>query len=639
MRNLPDRRVLIGWMFDALGLGLIFGHQFVVHYVLRADFWPGLFLGRNPAGNGYLIAAAHLYLPVTALLCCLAAYGLKRNKRWSRPVGIGTSALLLLGFPWLTIAGAAGLYVLMAKSSLPIPVAATVPTKPTTDFWQSKRKSKAQTAILTILWMAVFWLPVLFGIYAHHAGMPAWNPGWRWWLWYSVFVLVNTALHESGHAIVAWAVGFKVRIVSIGPFTFWRDHGRFQFRFDLGRLFENGGYMGAVPVCDQNLRWNQIAVVAAGPAINVLTCLVLLAVFFSMPGTGWQNWWWIASLNAVIAGVMAVGNLIPVGYCDGTMLFHLILWTPAGRLLLDRQRVIQMGEEADACHAHAAFDKEIELKEAMLERSLAFGQDNAFMIAACHQALGSAYVLVDDWPAAEFHYRKCLECEAELAANPTLAANAWSGLHLTSVRRHHVAAAGPACASALAILEKRKTSREPTGPVVTLAMLAQAHQRNGAFETALGEIEQGLKSLSRGSGTVLVRAHLLRLKAMCRLDLDETDAGLAAAQSATDLFRSPETAPARRNLAWENVADLGYELWRTGQSALPIAFLREGIAHLEWCGALPVAAQYRIKLAAILRQLGRLDEAWAELPAEPALSPAPRRAFLAERAQLHLVSG
>ena len=248
-------------------------------------------------------------------------------------------------------------------------------------------------------------------------------------------------------------------------------------------------------------------------------------------------------------------------------------------------------------------------------------------------------MLVDDWPAAEFHYRKCLECEAELAANPTLAANAWSGLHLASIRRHHVAAAGPACASALAILEKQKAGREPTGPVVTLAMLAQAHQRNGAFETALGEIEQGLKSLSRGSGTVLVRAHLLRLKAMCRLDLDETDAGLAAAQSAAELFRSPEIPPARRNLAWENVADLGYELWRTGQSALPIAFLREGIARLELCGALPVAAQYRIKLAAILRQLGRLDEACGELPLEPALSPALRRAFLAERAQLHLVSG
>ena len=83
-------------------------------------------------------------------------------------------------------------------------------------------------------------------------------------------------------------------------------------------------------------------------------------------------------------------------------------------------------------HGEAAFEKEIAVRSAMLDRSLAFGQDNAFMIAACHQALGSAYVLVDDYPAAEFHYRKCLTFEAELASNPTLAANVWSGIQLTS---------------------------------------------------------------------------------------------------------------------------------------------------------------------------------------------------------------
>src|SRR6516225_7841035 len=106
--------------------------------------------------------------------------------------------------------------------------------------------------------------------------------------------------------------------------------------------------MGAVPVSDQNLRGNEIAVIAAGPATNALTCLVLLAVFFSLPGIALQNWWWMASFNAVIAGLLTIGNLIPVGYCDGTMLYHIIRWTPAGRLLLDRKRVLQMEQEATA---------------------------------------------------------------------------------------------------------------------------------------------------------------------------------------------------------------------------------------------------------------------------------------------------
>ena len=48
MRSLPNRRVLIRWMFDALGLLLIFAHDFVVHNILFADFWGGLLFGAPP---------------------------------------------------------------------------------------------------------------------------------------------------------------------------------------------------------------------------------------------------------------------------------------------------------------------------------------------------------------------------------------------------------------------------------------------------------------------------------------------------------------------------------------------------------------------------------------------------------------
>jgi tetratricopeptide (TPR) repeat protein len=345
----------------------------------------------------------------------------------------------------------------------------------------------------------------------------------------------------------------------------------------------------------------------------------------------------MASFNAVIAGLLTIGNLIPLGYCDGTMLYHIILWTPAGRLLLDRKRVLQIGTEADILHGKAAFEEEIALRKAMLDRSLEFGQDNAFMIAACHQALGSAYVLVDDYPGAEFHYRKCLAFEAELAANPTLAANVWSGIQLTSIRRQHVAAVGPAFASAVAILEKQKAAADPgTGSSFTFAMLAQAHERNGAFELAIDEIDRGLRALPRGEGSLTLRAHLLRLKALCRLNLGEVEVGLDAARTAAAIFRSPQIPPSRRNLAWEDVADLGYGIWCAGQSVLAIELMREGISHLE-SGAAPAASQYRIKLAAVLRQIGFADDARAALPAEPH-SPTLRRAFLRERVQHHLAA-
>jgi Zn-dependent protease len=282
------------------------------------------------------------------------------------------------------------------------------------DFWTAKRRSKAQPIVQTIFWILAFPLQAWFSTYARRAGIHTHYPAGGL-LWFFAFILVNVALHEAGHAMVALAVGYKLQIVSIGPLSFSPDHSRVRFRFDLARLFESGGYIGASPVSDCNLRLKEIAVVAAGPAANVLTGLILLAVFVSLPGTAWESWWWLVSLNAFIALGMAVTNLMPLGYCDGTMLLHLIWWTPAGRLLLDRKRVAQMTAEAESLHGVAAFDKEIELREAMLQRSLAFGKDNAFAIAVCHQALGSAYLLVDDWAAAEIHYRKCLEFEAESA--------------------------------------------------------------------------------------------------------------------------------------------------------------------------------------------------------------------------------
>jgi len=602
MSRLPDGRILIRWMFNAIGLLLLFAPQFVVY-------------------SAFPIAAAYFYLIPTALLCWITAAGLKRDEPWSHRVGICTSGVLLLGFPWLTIAGAVGLYVLVGKPSRPKLAAAPAPAKP-------------PTASSVLYWR--------FDRYAEHAGMPGWHPGWTLWPWFLAFIFFNITLHECGHALIAWAVGFKVRAISVGPLTLRREHSRFHSRFDRVRLFENGrwGYMGAVPVSDRNLRQNEIAVAAAGPAANALACLVFLAVFFSLPGTAWQNWWWIAAYNGVIAGVLAVCNLIPLGYCDGTMLLHLILRTPAGRLLLELKRIDRLGEEADACHGQADFDKEIELKEAMLQRTLECRPDNALAIATRHQFLGTAYAFAGDWPTAEIHYRKCLGFEAEVAANPALAGNAWSGLQLTSLRRHHVAAVGPAYVSAVAALEKRKASGGgPAGPAVTLAMLVQVHLRDGDFKTALREIDPGLKALPGNSGSVPLRAYLLRCKALCRLQLKEIDAGLATAQAAADLYRSPEFPPARRNLAWENLADLGYELWCAGQSAMAIELLRESIAHLESGGAVRAAARCRIKLAAILRQLSRPDEACAELLAEQTPSPALRRAFLAERAELDLASG
>jgi tetratricopeptide (TPR) repeat protein len=588
------------------------------------------------------MAVATLYTIPTALACWIAAAGLKRDKRWGIWAGYCACALLILGFPWLTLAGGMGLYVLYTTEAAPIR-AATVRERsagPTTDYWDRKRRSKAQGLVQVVLWFGLYgYLRGWMALYARRTGMTAWHPGWQAWLWVSVILLFNTALHESGHAIIAWAVGSVVRVFSVGPFTWWLDRGGSRFRIDWGRLFAAGGYMGATPGGGGNLRFNEIAIVAAGPATNALTCLIALDVFFALPGTAWQQWSWIVAVIAATAGVMAVGNLIPVGYCDGTMLLHLMLNTRAGSLLLDRKRVMEVEEEAQACHGRADFQKEIELKQAMLDRALASGPDNATVIAACHQALGSAYVLIDEWPTAEFHYRQCLGYEAELAANPMLAANVWCGLHLTALRRYDAAEASRACASATAILQRVKASGNDPEPALNLTMLAQTHERNREFQTALGEIAQALRSLPNGPGAIPLQAYLLRCRAFCCLGTGDLKMAETFAEEAAALWRSPSIPASRRNLAAENIADIGAELCRGGLSELGLELLHEGIRGLEAGGASFTAARFRIKLAAVLQSLGRVCEAAEVLPQEAALPAGLRRPVLAARLEIHLANG
>jgi tetratricopeptide (TPR) repeat protein len=98
----------------------------------------------------------------------------------------------------------------------------------------------------------------------------------------------------------------------------------------------------------------------------------------------------------------------------------------------------------------------------------------------------------------------------------------------------------------------------------------------------------------------------------------------------------PET---RRNLAWDDLGDLGEVLWRAGQTQLALDRIGETISRLEEGGARTTAAGYRIKLCAMLRVLGRTEEAARWLPEEIDLPPHLGRALLAERVEMHLAAG
>jgi len=630
-----QRRVQLRWGFLILGWILLLQGPFLVHNVLSLDVWAaGLFPGdlhhQKTAMQSVMIAVF-----LGAWMCLLTSRGLRRNHRWSRWTGVCACVLLLPGFPWLTAVGMGGLYFLLFDLHLSPTVA-----KQTTDYWTRKQRgSWLQQVLGAILFAAAMvWMGAL-AKYAARLGMPAWNPGGRGLLYFFVFGFFITAIHEMGHATVAWALYHRVRAIRIGPFSFSNSGQGYQFHFQWKQLFNSGGHVVSIPPDGPYLRLKFITMIAAGPAASLLNGLLMLTVFLSLPGSRWQSLWWIPAFACVLAFCDGVFNLIPVGYSDGSMLFHLIPWTRHGKVLLTHIQVAQMQEDADACHKQADFDKEVELREAALIHAQESGAAGAVAIAVSHQALGRARSAQGDWPAAEVEYRKFLEFEAECALHPGLAANTWSGLQRVSRERHHADEAFRAYARALPILESRKKGRDKLGLAVSSAMLAQAHYRAGAFDLASPQIAEAIGILPGGRDRHLVRTSLYAIQAECEFSTDCVERGLAAARHAHDIVRSGKLRSEEQNLGWNELADTSRELLRLGEDSLAIGLLRDAIEQLEAGGARATAARYRIELSAALRQLGNVEEAWQCLPKDVGVSVAARRCWLTERAQLHLACG
>jgi tetratricopeptide (TPR) repeat protein len=621
-------------MFLCLGLLLFFGHEFVVHSMLRAGHWADILYPHNDVFHAGFMAAAYFFLIPISILCLATASGLKRNKPWARWTGAAASSLLLFGFPVLTVAGGVGLYALFAKPSRP-----RTPSRPALGPPAKATDSKAQPFVFGITMFAGFQALALLTLYAQHNGLPAWNPGRTWWVYLFLFLFLQTALHELGHAAIAWSVYHKVRVFSVGPFAFWNDGCRRQFRVEWKRLLDANGYMGAVAISGDHLALKEVAIAAGGPFLSLASGALLLLVFLSLPGTRFQTMWWMIAFNAVLGLCYAAMSLVPFGNSDGAMLYHLVRGTPAGHRLLNQHKISLIREQADTAHSRADFQTEVELRRDALQLAREGAGRNSMAIALSHQALGHALLSMEDWPGSHVEFLKGLEFEAECALNPSLQANSWSGLQKACVERHSAVEAGRASTAAVKVIDELKRNPNRTSLTVTQTMLAQVHLRAGAYESALAEAAEALAILPPHRDCLVLRAMLHAVQAEAHLYLNRVDAGLAAAREAALILNSPEIHASSRNLAFDELGRLGEGLRRAGQPDRAIELMLQAAKQLEAGGASVAAAQYRIRLARTLRTRGRRAEALYMLPDEDTLPSSVRRSLLAERAELHLSAG
>ncbi len=137
----------------------------------------------------------------------------------------------------------------------------------------------------------------------------------------------SLAFHEAGHVLAGLAAGFRFELFVLGPLSLRRSaDGRVRPGINREWLLF-GGAGGTAPTSTAGLRPRFVAVVAGGPAANLLMALVahgLLAAGVGSPAAVRVMLGWLRLLSAAVA----VGTLLPLPMgplvSDGLRLWRLL---------------------------------------------------------------------------------------------------------------------------------------------------------------------------------------------------------------------------------------------------------------------------------------------------------------------------
>ena len=131
-------------------------------------------------------------------------------------------------------------------------------------------------------------------------------------------------VHELGHLLAGWMVGFHFSSFTIGPFSLFLEYGKLRFR--IRRTLPAGGYAGMHIDRVRRLRHRLMIFSAAGPAANLVSAGITAACLaFVSSITPWSL---AAELFWMLSAILGVANLFPFRlgalYPDGARMWMLL---------------------------------------------------------------------------------------------------------------------------------------------------------------------------------------------------------------------------------------------------------------------------------------------------------------------------
>jgi membrane-associated protease RseP (regulator of RpoE activity) len=151
------------------------------------------------------------------------------------------------------------------------------------------------------------------------------NPAREYILLLFFLVLALTVVvHESGHLLAGWMVGFRFNAIAIGPFSARMEYGRLKVQ--VRKALPAGGYAGMGVNQVRRLRRRLLAFIAGGPMANLLSA-ALIALFLAYDPllTSWLSV--AGDIFWKISAMIGVANFLPFRlgmlYTDGARIVML----------------------------------------------------------------------------------------------------------------------------------------------------------------------------------------------------------------------------------------------------------------------------------------------------------------------------
>jgi hypothetical protein len=150
---------------------------------------------------------------------------------------------------------------------------------------------------------------------------------------YLLSFVLTVVVHEVGHLLAGWIVGFRFSYISVGPLSLKVEYGRLKLR--LQRAMPAAGYAGMHLDRVRRLRRRLLFFTVAGPLANLLSATgaaILLDYFLSASKS------WLYFPTQVFLGIslfIGLVNLVPFRlgmlYTDGARIAMLLSSRPRAR--------------------------------------------------------------------------------------------------------------------------------------------------------------------------------------------------------------------------------------------------------------------------------------------------------------------